>query len=77
MLSSAAKDLGTKFAPKYEGRPYEVIDAIGSNIKIMKEGKTHILNSDQIRVYKNRREHHDLIHDFVPDAGGYISHVEW
>lgn len=41
VLRCAAKNIVAKFAPKYEGS-YKVIDTIGANIKILKDGKTHV-----------------------------------
>lgn len=49
MLSNAAKNVVAKFAPKYKGL-YEVIKITGSNLKILKDGKVHVVNVDQVSL---------------------------
>lgn len=37
-----------KFAPKYED-PYNAVEIIGAIFKILKDGKVHVGNIDQVR----------------------------
>lgn len=66
MLSSAAKVIVAKVARKCEG-PYPVKELIASNLNSERDDNIQVVNSDQMRIYKDRKANTDLMDDANSD----------
>ncbi|GFS42215.1 hypothetical protein NPIL_643821 [Nephila pilipes] len=75
-MNSASKRIMSKFKPKF-GVPYDLMKFENNNVVIWNEGKTIMVNIDQVRIYHPReREEGVLETDGLDGEGARAEHVE-